>query len=202
MNYLTLQKCLGINKVDRLYHAATFEFEEDNGTAAGSPAKGTTRTAARTEVNWKNIDDSTTAYTSNSITGGNNSFQKNQFGHFSGTFNNILSGLFAHTLTAFGTGLTLKGVPACTTGAGPYTYVTPSTTADTGLTTDMTTAISIASGVAVWFGATGPEATGKAATMATNPCYTNWLTTQLQTTSSAAAGDTAQVTNTLQYQEN
>jgi hypothetical protein len=38
--------------------------------------------------------------------------------------------------------------------------------------------------------------------MATNPCYTNFLTTQLQTTSSAAAGDTAQVTLTLQYNEN
>lgn len=182
--------------------AATFEFEEDNGTAAGSPAKGTTRTAARAEVNWKNIDDSTTTYSTNPITAGNNSYQKNQFGHFSGSFNQISGGLFAHTATAFGTGLTLKGVPACSTGAGPYTYVTPSTTADTGLTTDMSTAISIGSGVAVWFGATGPEATGKAASMATNPCYSNWLTTQLQTTGSAAAGDTAQVTLTLQYNEN
>jgi hypothetical protein len=182
--------------------AATFEFEEDNGAQAGSPTKGTTRTAARTEVNWKNIDDSTTAYSSSSITGGNNSYQKNTFGHFSGTFNQILSGLFAHTATAFGTGLTLKGVPTCTNDASRYLYVTPSTVADTGLTTDMTSAIAIGSGVAVLFGATGPEATGKATPMATNPCYTNFLTTQLQTTSSAAAGDTAQVTLTLQYQEN
>ena len=66
----------------------------------------------------------------------------------------------------------------------------------------MTTAIAIGSGVAVWFGATGPEATGKAASMTTNPCYTNWLATQLQTTVSAAAGDTATVTLTLQYDEN
>ena len=199
---LSLEHCLGLQKVDRFYHAATFEFEEDNGAASGSPAKGTTRTAARTEVNWKNIDDSTTAYSSSPITAGNNSYQKNQFGHFSGTFNQISAGLFAHTSTAFGTGFTLKGVPACTTTAGPYTYVTPSTTADTGLTTDMTSAISIASGVAVWFGATGPEATGKAASMTTNPCYTNWLTTQLQTTSSAAAGDSASITMTLEYNEN
>ncbi len=181
--------------------AATFEFEEDNGSAAGSPAKGTTRTAARTEVNWKNIDDSTTAYSSNPITAGNNSYQ-NQFGHFSGTFNQILSGLFAHTATAFGTGLTLKGVPACSSDGTRYIYVSPSTTADVNLTTDMTSAIAIGSGVAVFFGATGPEATGKAATMTTNPCYTNFLTTQLQTTSSAAAGDTATVTLTLQYSEN
>lgn len=182
--------------------AATFEFEEDNGTQTGSPTKGTTRTAARTEVNWKNIDDSTTTYSSSPITAGNNSFQKNQFGHFSGTFNSVSAGLFAHTLTAFGTGLTLKGVPTITSDATRYLYVTPSTTADSNLTTDMTSAISIGSGVAVWFGATGPEATGKAASMTTNPCYTNFLTTQLQTTSSAAAGDTATVTLTLQYNEN
>lgn len=182
--------------------AATFEFEEDNGAATGSPAKGTTRTAARTEVNWKNIDDSTTAYTANPITAGNNSFQKNQFGHFSGTYNQLLNGLFAHTLTAFGTGLTLKGVPACTSDGTRYLYVTPSTGADANLTVDMTTAIAIGSGVAVSFSGTGPEATGKATSTTTNPAYTNFLTTQLQTTGSAVAGDTAQVTLTLQYDEN
>jgi len=68
----------------------------------------------------------------------------------------------------------------------------------------MTSAISIGSGVAVQFTATGPEnsASASAASLSTNPCYTNYLATQLQTTSSAAAGDTAQVTLTLQYNEN
>ena len=182
--------------------AATFEFEEDNGAATGSPAKGTTRTAAVTNVNWKNIDDATTAYTSNPITAGNNSYQKNQFGHFSGTYNQILTGLFAHTSTAFGTGLTLKGVPNCTGDGDRYIYVTPSTAADANLSVDMTTAVAIGSGVTVCFSATGPEATGKATSTTANPAYTNYLTTQLQTTGSAAAGDTAQVTLTLQYLEN
>lgn len=182
--------------------AATFEFERDTGAASGSPAKGTTRTAAITDTNWKNIDDSTTAYSSAPITAGSNSYEIWNFGHFSGSFNNISAGLFAHTSTAFGTGLTLKGPPACTSDGTRLLYTTPSTTANTNLTTDMTSAISIGSGVSVYFGATGPEATGKASTMATNPCYTNYLTTQLQTTSSAAAGDTATVTLTLQYNEN
>jgi hypothetical protein len=182
--------------------AATFEWEEDNGTATGAPAKGTTRTAARAEVNWKNIDDSTTAYSSNPITAGNNSFQKPQFAHFSGTFNQILSGLFAHTAGTAGTGLTLKGVKAMTADGDRWLYTTPATSADANLTVDMTSAIAIGSGVAVFFGATGPEATGKAASMTTNPCYSNFLTTQLQTTASAAAGDTATLTLTLQYQEN
>lgn len=182
--------------------AATFEFEEDNGASTGSPAKGTTRTAARTDMNWKNLDDATTVYTSNPIVAGNNSFSKWQFGHFSGTYNQILNGLFAHTATAFGTGLTLKGTPACTGDGDRLLYTTPSASTLAGLSTDMTTAVAIGSGVAVCFGATGPEATGKAASMATNPCYTNYLTTQLQTTGSAVAGDTAQVTCTLQYDEN
>src|SRR5258708_39800007 len=100
----SLQSCLGLHNIDRLYHAATFEFEEDNGASTGSPAKGTTRTAARTEMNWKNIDDSTTAYSSNPITAGNNSYQKNQFGHYSGTFNQVSAGLYAHTAGTFPTG--------------------------------------------------------------------------------------------------
>jgi len=193
-----------LDRIERrtVLSAATFEWEEDNGAATGSPAKGASRTAARTEVNWKNIDDSTTAYSSSPITAGNNSYSKWQFGHFSGTFNQILSGLFAHTATAFGTGLTLKGTPACTGDGDRLLYTTPATAALAGLSTDMTSAIAIGSGVAVFFGATGPEATGKAATMTTNPCYTNYLTTQLQTSGSAAAGDTASVTLTLQYSEN
>jgi len=183
--------------------AATFEWDEDTGTATGSPAKGTTRTTAVTDVNWKNSGVQTDVYSSFPITAGNNSFEKWQFGKFTGTFNNLLSGLFAHTLTAFGTGLTLNGPPLCTGDASRLLYTTPSATTNANLTNDMTTAISISSGVAVAFGATGPEATGKAATVDGSATrYTNYLTTQLITTSSAAAGDTAQVTLTLQYAEN
>lgn len=182
--------------------AASFDWQEDTGTQTGSPTKGTTRTTGVTDVNWKNSGTQATAYSSAPITAGNNSFEKWQFGKFTGTFNQISAGLFAHTATAFGTGLTLKGAPACTGDGDRLLYTTPSATANASLTTDMTTAIAIGSGVAVCFGATGPEATGKATSMTTNPCYTNYLTTQLQTTGSAAAGDTATVTLSLQYNEN
>jgi hypothetical protein len=182
--------------------AATFAFDRDHGAATGSPAKGTTRSTGVTDVNWKNSDTEATAYSAAPITAGNNSFENWLFGHFTGTFNQISAGLFAHTATAFGTGLTLKGPAACTGDGDRLLYTTPSATANSNLTTDMTSAIAIGSGVAVCFGATGPEATGKATSMSTNPCYTNYLTTQLQTTGSAAAGDTATVTLTLQYNEN
>lgn len=178
--------------------AATFAWEESNGAGAG----GTT-TSVATAVNWKNIDDNTTtAYTAAPITAGNNSYEKWQYGHFSGSFNQILNGKWAHTATAFGTGLTLKGAKAMTADGDRALYTTPSTTANTTLTQDMTSTTAIASGAAVWFGATSAHTSGKAASMTTNPCYTNYLTTQLQTTGSAAAGDTAQVTITLSYDEN
>ena len=182
--------------------AATFEFEEDNGAQTGSPTHGTTTTAARTDVNWKNIDDSTTAYSSSPIQAGNNSFDKWTFGHFSGTYNQISAGLFAHTSGTFGAGLTLKGTPACTGDGDRLLYTTPAVSANANLTKDMTSAVGIGSGVAVCFGATGPYATGKASSATANPAYTNYLVTQLQTTVSAAPGDTATVTLTLQYNEN
>jgi hypothetical protein len=175
--------------------AATFEFDESNGA-------GETVTHARAETNWKNIDDSTTAYSASSITAGNNSFSKWQNGHFSGTYNQILSGLFAHTAGAFGSGLTLKGQPAMTVDADRLTYTTPGTAALATLTFDQTSVIAIGSGRAVFFGATGPANSGKAASTTANPAYTNYLTSQLQTTGSAAAGDTVTATLTLQYQEN
>jgi len=182
--------------------AATFAFYADHGTQTGSPTKGTSRDAA-SDVNWKNSDVQANAYSSYPITNGNNSYEIWLSGKFtSGTFNQISAGLFAHTATAFGTGLTLKGTPACTGDGDRLLYTTPSTTANSGLTTNMTSAIAIGSGVAVFFGATGPEATGKASSMdGTADRYTNFLTTQLQT-SGASAGDTAQVTLTLQYNEN
>ena len=175
--------------------AATFEWDEANGA-------GETVTHNRSESNWKNIDDSTTAYTSSPITAGNNSFDKWQYGHFSGTFNQILGGLWAHTAGALGTGLTLKASPTMTADADRLAYATPSASTNANLSYDATSVIAIGSGKVVFFGATGPANSGKAASMTTNPCYTNYLTTQLQTTGSAAAGDTATVTMTLRYQEN
>jgi hypothetical protein len=181
--------------------AATFAWDRDHGTQTGTPTRGTTTSTGVTDVNWKNSDTEATDYSAAPITDGNNSFDNWMFGHFSGTYNQVLSGLFAHTSTAFGTGLTLKGTPACTGDGDRLLYTTPSATTNANLTNNMTSAISIASGVAVFFGATGPYATGKAASSTANPAYTNYLTTQLQT-SGAAAGDCATVTLTLQYQEN
>jgi len=176
--------------------AATFTFGEDNGAAAGSPPKGSTRTDPVSNANWKNVDDASTAYGSSPIAAGNNGYIKYQFGHFSGAFNSILNGLWAHTAGSLGSGITLFGT---STPGKPYT--TPSTSPSSPLV-DVTSVIAITSGQAVFFGPTGPEAGGKGSAMATNPCYTNWLITQLRTAGTAAAGDTSSITLSLRYDEN
>ncbi len=174
--------------------AATFQWGEANGA-------GETDTLDPSNINWKNEDSVTDNYASFPITAGNNSYEKWNYGKFSGSFNQILAGLFAHTLTSLGTGLTLKGQPAMTSDGDKLAYATPGTSTNGNLTVDMTSAIAIGSGVAVWFGETSPTGT-KTVSETTNPCWTNFLTTQLQTTGSAGAGDTANITITLQYDEN
>jgi len=172
--------------------AATFEWWESNG--AGPSSSG-----IASDVNWKNLDDRATAYTSNPITAGANSYEKWQYGKFTGSFNQISAGLYGHTAGTFGTGLTLKGPPTMTADGNKLTYATPATTTNASLTKDMTLSNTlVASGIAVWFGAGSPVST-KTSTSAANPTCTNYLTTQLQTTASAVAGDTTQVTMTLQY---
>lgn len=182
-----------------LIGAATFEWDEANGA-------GETVTHNVTSCNWKSIDSASeaggNAYSSNPIQAGQNSFDKWQYGHFSGTYNQILNGLWAHTAGALGTGLTLKASPPMTADGDRLAYATPSQSANANLSYDATSVIAIGSGKAVWFGATGPASSGKAASTTSNPAYTNYLTTQLQTTVSAAPGDTATVTMTLQYDEN
>lgn len=177
--------------------AAVFEFNEDNGTQTGSPTKGTTRTTAVTQNDWKNTDDVATGFATSPIQAGANSFDKWQCGKFSGTYNTILNGKWAHTAGSLGTGLTLKGKVAPSGG-----YTTPSTTANANLSTDMTSTTAIGSGATVQFGVTGPEAAGKASSTTANPAYSEFLVTQLQTTTSAAAGNVGSQTITLQYDEN
>ena len=177
--------------------AATFVFKEDNGTQTGSPTRGTTAGTTVTTCNWKNVDDAVaTAYSASPITAGNNSFSKYQWGYFSGSYNSISAGLWSpHTAGTLGTGLTLVGKVTST-------YATPATSA-LGSATDFSSVTAIGSGATVLFSTDGnPFTASPQATVTNNPAATQYLVSQLQTTVSAAAGDTASITLTLQYQEN
>lgn len=172
--------------------AATAVWQEDNGTAAGSPAKGATRANA-TQVDWKSVDDIATARASATIIAGQNSFPKYQFVKFTGTFNSISAGKFAHTAGVFGTGVTL--VNKITSA-----YVTPTTSA-LAASTSITAATAIASGQDVLFATTGPENASPTASIAAAG-FSQYIPTQLQTTGAAAAGDTAAQTLNFQWNEN
>lgn len=173
---------------------ATFTFGEDNGTATGSPAKGATRNTNVTNANWKAVDDTATAYTASPVVAGTNSFEKFQFGIFTGTFNQISAGLFAHTAGSLPAGVTLMG-------AVTSTYTTPSQTTNAALTTNMSTAIAITAGAAVNFSTVGPEGASPTSTLSAAG-YSQYLATQLQTTGSAPAGDIGSQTLTFRYNEN
>lgn len=171
--------------------AATTNWYEQNGTAAGSPAQGTESSIS--SCDWKSVDDSTTSRASAPVLAGANSYTKYIYLKFSGTFNQVSAVKFAHTAGTLGTGISLKGKITST-------YETPSTSSMSG-STDITSTTTIGSGASVLLSTTGPNGTSTSSSQTTT-CYTQYIVTQVQTTSSASAGDSGTVTLTVQYNEN
>ena len=162
--------------------ASTQSYTEYNGATAA------TATAARTEANWKNIDDSTSVYSSFPITAGNNGFDKNQAIVFAGTWN-TLSALTYKVSSA--TPATGTAVVASVRTAG----VTPSVTA-TGDAAASTTGTS-----ANFAGTTTGFAVGTATATGSGTYYGQVYRTQLQTTVAAGPGDIPSVTITATWTE-
>ena len=170
--------------------AATTTWYEQNGSATGSPAHGTESTIS--SCDWKSVDDSTTSRASAPVLAGSNSYNKYIYLKFTGTFNQISAVKFAHTAGTLGTGISLKSKITST-------YATPATTA-LASSTDITSTTSIGSGASVLLSTTGPN--GSTSASQTSTCYTQYIVTQVQTTSAANAGDSGTVTLTVQYNEN
>lgn len=151
--------------------ASTQSFSEGNGSSAG------TETGSRTEMNFKRIDDSTTAYSSSVInsTNNENSMTKYQMLKFAGTWNSLSALTVKVDNNAPATGLSIVGA-VVTSGT------TPATTAsgDSAMST---------SGLSVNFTSSSfGYAAGTSSSTASGNMYTNALRTQLQTTSSYAGG--------------
>lgn len=162
--------------------ASTQTWVEGNGTNAS------TFTDNRTEINFKNVDDSTTGYASSPITAGDNSFVKYQGIKFAGTWNSLSALTYKVSNNAPATGITIKGA-VVTSGA------TPTTTAlgDANFST---------SGLSANFNnSSTPYGAGTSSTTAGGTMYANFFRAQMQTTSAAAPGDTPQVTFTATWTE-
>lgn len=171
--------------------SATTTWYEQNGAASGSPAHGTESTIS--SCDWKSVDDTTTSRASAPVLAGENSYSKYIYLKFAGTFNQISAVKFAHTAGTLGTGISLVGKVTST-------YTAPATSA-LGSSSDMTTPIAITSGASVLLSTSGPNGANPSASQ-TSTCYTQYLVTQVQTTASAAAGDSGTATLTVQYNEN
>lgn len=170
--------------------AATTTWYEENGSATGSPAHGTPTVV--TTCDWKSVDSATTTRAAAPVAAGSNSYHKYNYVKFSGTFNEISDAKFAHTAGTLGTGISLKSKVTST-------YATPDTTA-LASATDITSPTAIGSGASVLLSTTGPN--GSTSASQTTTCYTQYIVTQVQTTSAANAGDSGTVTLTVQYNEN
>ena len=161
--------------------ASTQTWSEYNGS-------GQTQTQNRTEINFKNVDDSTTPYTSSPITAGNNSFVKYQAIRFAGTWNSLSALTYKVSNATPATGVTIKGSVVSS-------YTQPSTAAlgDANFST---------SGLSANFNTSStPFGAGTSSTTAGGTMYAQAFRAQMQTSSSAAPGDTPQVTFTATWTE-
>lgn len=162
--------------------ASTQTWSEFNGTSAA------TETTSRAEANWKNIDDSTTTYSSSPITAGNNSFIKYQALKYGGTWNSLSALTYKVSTATPGTGLSVVA-SVVTSGTTPSATASGDSAAST-------------SGTSANFNSSStPYGTGTSSTTAGGTMYANAYRTQLQTTTSAAPGDITSVTITASWTE-
>lgn len=162
--------------------ASSQTWSEYNGGSGG------TETATRGEANWKNVDDSTTAYSASPVTAGANSFTKYQALKFGGTWNALSALTYKVSSASPATGVSI--VASVVTA-----YTTPATTAsgDSAAST---------SGTAANFNtSTTPFGAGASSTTAGGTMYANAYRTQMQTTSGAGPGDIPSVTITASWTE-
>jgi hypothetical protein len=171
--------------------ASTQTWSEFNGGSL-------TETASRAECNWKNVDDSTTAYTASVITAGNNSFSKQQCVVFAGTFNSLSALTYKVSTNAPLDNASASGKLGVNAKVINSSYVqgTASSTGDASAST---------SGTSANFGTT-QNTSGFATGTTTAPTpntttYTNAYRTQLATSATAGPGDIATVTITASWTE-
>ncbi len=166
--------------------AATFNWAQTHGAAPGTAVD---LGSSGNLFNFKDADDATAAnYSSNPITAGNNSYEVWLRMHFTDTFNKVDNLQFwMSTNFSPATGLAIKW-NGDTSGAYQTPIKTTSSVATTAMpTSDPGTAnVTIGGNLAGYLDAAG---------------YSDYIVLQVQTRTSAAAGDTSLAVFTGQYDE-
>jgi len=166
--------------------AATYNWAQTYGDS-GSPTTSDLGESGNL-FNFKDADDATASnYSSNPIVAGQNSYEVWLRAHFTGTFNKIDNLQFwMSTDFSPNTGLAVKYT------ADQETYVTPVKTASSIADTAVPTSDPGTANVTIG-GSLGGNLTAAG--------YSDYIVLQLQTTTSAASGDTSLAVFTLQYDE-
>lgn len=166
--------------------ASSIEIYEDNGAPTGNPKKGTTRN--RITSVWYQSVDSHNRDNAARITVGNNSFTKYISYKFTGSFNEISNVKITRGSGAMPSGTSLKlktsdayEQPTASTMAGGTDF-TSSGQASVNLSTQ------------------SPESNSKTNTLSTTG-YTEFIVSQVQTTTSASQGITENVVLRLTWDE-
>lgn len=167
--------------------AADFQWAGWSGSS-GSPTTADLGVSGNL-YNYKTFDDLTTPgdYTSYPITAGANSYEVWLRGHFTGTFNQIQNLKFWKSSGTLGTGEALKFAGTTSTYDDPTTADSSYATADVPTSSPGSANVSIVGNLAGTLSAAG---------------FSDFLISQLQTTTAAEAGDTETFTFTLTYDEN
>ena len=181
--------------------SAIFQLCERNGLAPGS------ETAGITQINWKSVDDSTTPYPNAGIVAGSNSYTNWVYGKFTGTFSLVRNVTLTHQSGVLPAGVSLMCQPSMTQDSDRLTYSTPNQFVDPSITpTDLS---AIGTSVALFVGkqldnTDGPGSVGKQNASVNSPAgtlFTNYIVTQLQTSSIVPAGELNPVTLKIQWEE-
>jgi len=161
--------------------AATFEWSERNGAFPGS------RTDARSECNFKDVDDSSTDYAASPIqaptVGSSYSYEKWIQGHFEGSYSDISDVKFWKSGGSLDAALSINGGVALNDAYATPVKTKSTTAGHTTVPEDEASALDLSTDAA-----TGNE-------------YTDYVVLQLQVGTAAPSGDIGVQTFTMKYNE-
>lgn len=191
--------------------SAIVEFWEDNGSPVGSPKRGSVRQLAA-QCDWKSVDSSQVGRYYAPVAAGACSFPKFQFAVFSGSWNSISGGLFAHVANESGAALS-SFIKLWGTVSSQYLLgaAAPSQARDNNAATDMTGVVlspgsEVAGCLSVKFSLVGPQDLASMQDSLDNTgavAYSQYLVTQVQLSKeNAVNGDSDGIILALIYDEN
>ena len=182
--------------------SATVSLIQRNGTYPGIVTQNVS------SINWKAIDDTTTPYTSyNAVIGlGTNSFTQYICVRFSGSFTSVGNVSVTHLSGTLPSGIKLMSSPSITLSSASLPYATPTRSVNNSLTSYNLTGLGSSVDLLVGLPASsGDAASSPGKSLFTNnvgsPVYTNYFVTQLQTVSTAQAGDIGNIVLQVTYDE-